>query len=213
MKKIVWDWNGTLFDDLDLCFEVINTVMTNHGLEKLETLQDYRNVFGFPIIDYYKRVGFDFDVTPFSILAQEYMDLYTPQSLNCKLNEQAIAAMKYVLEQGGSQIILSASKIENLQNQINCFEIDEYLDSIWGIRDIYANSKEAIAHEFVKTCSDEIWFIGDSVHDYEVAKSVKANCILVSCGHQAKEKLEACNVCVFDSLLEGVQYIYEGNEY
>lgn len=209
MKKIVWDWNGTLFDDVCLCHNCVNTVLINHGYKKLETIQDYKNVFGFPIIDYYAKAGFDFEKTPFEVLAVEYMDLYTPQSFQCSLNLEAKKALQYVLDQGSSQIILSASKIENLQDQLEIFDLDTYIESIWGIRDIYANSKEAIAHEFMKTCEDEVWFIGDSMHDFEVAQSVGANCILVSCGHQSKERLETCGVPVFDSLLEGVIYIYE----
>lgn len=211
MKKIVWDWNGTLFDDLDLCHDCVNHILQKHGYQKLKTIHDYKNVFGFPIVDYYAKAGFDFSKTPFEVLANEYMDLYTPKSFSCSLNEQALDALSYVVEQGDSQIILSASKIENLEDQLELFQLDDYIESIWGIRDIYANSKEAIAHEFMKTCKDEVWFIGDSIHDYEVAKSVGANCVLVSCGHQSKVRLQTCEVPVFDSLMEGVLYIYERN--
>ncbi len=211
MKKIIWDWNGTLFDDLVLSYQCVNHILTKHHYKKLDTIQDYKDVFGFPIIDYYAKAGFDFSKTPFEMLAHEYMNTYTPKSLSCLLNTQAVEALQYVVEKGDSQIILSASKIENLQQQLDLFELDGYIESIWGIRDIYASSKEDIAHEFMKTCKDEAWFIGDSMHDYEVAQSVGANCVLVSCGHQSKNRLQACQVPVFDSLMEGVLYIYERN--
>lgn len=213
MKKIVWDWNGTLFDDVNLCHECVNYVLEKHGNQKLDTLQDYRNVFGFPIIDYYRKAGFNFEVTPFDLLANEYMNYYTPKSFHCSLQKDTLKALRYVIEQKDSQIILSASKIENLEDQLSCFDLNPYIESVWGITDIYANSKEAIAHEFMKTCSDEVWFIGDSIHDYEVAQSVHANCILLTCGHQSRKRLEACGVPVLDSPLEGVKYIYERNEY
>ena len=76
MKRIVWDWNGTLFDDVELCFHCINSVLTSHHCQPLPDVEAYRNVFGFPIEDYYRELGFDFSVTPFSQLAKEYMELY-----------------------------------------------------------------------------------------------------------------------------------------
>lgn len=65
LVKIVWDWNGTLLDDVDLCFSCINRLLVNHELQPLSTLNQYREVFTFPIEDYYKRVGFNFDKIPF----------------------------------------------------------------------------------------------------------------------------------------------------
>ena len=44
MKKIVWDWNGTLFDDIDLCLECINTLLVHHGLSCLPDKEAYRKV-------------------------------------------------------------------------------------------------------------------------------------------------------------------------
>ncbi len=67
LVKIVWDWNGTLLNDVDLCFSCINRLLVSHDLKPLDTLSQYREVFTFPIEDYYKRVGFDFDKIPFSI--------------------------------------------------------------------------------------------------------------------------------------------------
>ena len=80
LVKIVWDWNGTLLDDVDLCFSCINRLLVNHELQPLSTLNQYREVFTFPIEDYYKRVGFNFDKIPFSILAHEYMEDYQEKS-------------------------------------------------------------------------------------------------------------------------------------
>ena len=68
-----------------------------------------------------------------------------------------------------------------------------------------------LAHAFKQTCNldDEIYFVGDSVHDYEVAKSIGAKCILVTTGHQNRATLESVNVPVMDSLMESLDLIYE----
>ena len=53
MKKvdtIILDFNGTILDDLDLCFNVLNKmlVMYNH---KPVTLEEYLDIFTFPVIE------------------------------------------------------------------------------------------------------------------------------------------------------------------
>ena len=62
MKKynhIIWDWNGTLLNDRWLCVEAINQALNKRNLPML-TEGKYKDVFSFPVEDYYKKVGFDF---------------------------------------------------------------------------------------------------------------------------------------------------------
>ena len=101
--------------------------------------------------------------------------------------------------------------MDYLLRQMQNLNVDTLFDSIYGINDIYAKSKVELAHAFKQTCNldDEIYFVGDSVHDYEVAKSIDAKCILVTTGHQNRKTLESVNVPVMDSLMESLDFIYE----
>ena len=75
-KHIVWDWNGTLLDDRWLCIEAINYVLKSRNMP-LVSNKDYRNLFCFPVIEYYKKLGFDFTKEPFPILGiiEYYKDI------------------------------------------------------------------------------------------------------------------------------------------
>ena len=44
--------------------------------------------------------------------------------------------------------------------------------------------------------------VGDSVHDWEVARAMGTGCVLYSGGHQAREALVATGAPVIDDLLE-----------
>jgi phosphoglycolate phosphatase len=44
--------------------------------------------------------------------------------------------------------------------------------------------------------------IGDTVHDYEVAQAMGTDCILISSGHNSRERLENTGALVLDSPLE-----------
>ena len=210
MKKIVWDWNGTLFDDLHLCFSCINRLLKNHALDPLPNIDAYRNVFGFPIADYDQRIGFDFEQTPFSVLAQEYMEDYQAKSMHCSLYSDVMDTIEKVEKKKTPQVILSASKKAFLLDQIEQFPLEQHMDGIYGIEDIYAKSKVELAQAYRKQNPwDELWFVGDSVHDYEVAQAIDAHCVLVASGHQAKSTLEKMPTPVVNQLSDSLEYIYE----
>ena len=54
-KTVIWDFNGTVLDDLDICIESVNTLLRARGIKELESREEYRSVFGFPIIKYYEK--------------------------------------------------------------------------------------------------------------------------------------------------------------
>ena len=63
-KNIVfWDWNGTLLDDVDVCIEAMNRLLERRGMD-LISIERYRDIFDFPVKNYYEKLGFDFDNEP-----------------------------------------------------------------------------------------------------------------------------------------------------
>ena len=67
IKHVIWDWNGTLLDDAWLCVDVMNGMLSKRGLP-LITLEIYRNIFDFPVRDYYLKLGYDFDNESFEMV-------------------------------------------------------------------------------------------------------------------------------------------------
>ena len=59
-KHIIWDYNGTILDDTQLVLDILNIMLEEKRL-KTCTMDEYREVFDFPIIDYYINVGFDLE--------------------------------------------------------------------------------------------------------------------------------------------------------
>ena len=57
---VLWDWNGTLLDDVALCVDALNRLLRIYHYPQQYSLAQYREIFGFPIEDYYIRAGFDF---------------------------------------------------------------------------------------------------------------------------------------------------------
>lgn len=117
MKTVVWDWNGTLLDDVEVCIETVNAMLRQRNLPALESVDQYQNVFTFPVIDYYRRVGFDLERESFEALSEEYMRGYHERAVRCGLFADAEPGIKQLREQGVPSLILSASRQDHLRMQ------------------------------------------------------------------------------------------------
>lgn len=202
-SHVIWDWNGTLINDVTWSIRCVNIMLNKRGLPTLDSVEAYHRVFGFPIIDYYSRIGFDYEKEPFEILAVEFVDLYLDTERGYALFPDVEEMLKDYKNRGIGQIILSACEMGLLLSQSKVFGIDSYFDEILGISDIYAASKMDLAMSYMERAHPKnAILIGDSDHDKEVADALGIDCILIARGHQSKETLLSCGAVVLDSIKE-----------
>ena len=203
-ETVIWDWNGTLFNDVEWCITVLNTMLSKRDLKPVVSISEYHSVFCFPVIEYYRNVGFDFSKEPFEDLAVEFIDLYHSGDIeNCTLFPYAERVLSEIKDMGVSQVILSASKMELLELQVSRYSLGNYFDELLGISNIYAASKIDVGLEYMKrNNSSDVVLIGDTKHDYEVAQAIGADCILIPNGHQSRETLLSCGVLVLDDITD-----------
>lgn len=204
MGSVIWDWNGTLLNDLDFCVSTINILLKKRDLPLLST-DSYREVFSFPVKDYYQTVGFDFENEDFAIPAREFIDLYDSGVKNCLLHNSAIEVLAYFKNRGIRQFVLSAMQQNMLEQTLKQQNIFHSFEGVAGLNDHYATSKiqrgEQLISEFNIEKSSS-WIIGDTIHDFEVAESLGIRCILIADGHQSIERLQKTGGQVIVSLQE-----------
>ena len=75
-SHVLWDFNGTVLDDVSTGIKAINALLSRRKMKTLDTLEEYHAHFGFPIIEYYGRLGFDFEKEPYSRIAVEWVEEY-----------------------------------------------------------------------------------------------------------------------------------------
>lgn len=204
-EYVIWDWNGTLFNDVQISIDAMNHMLEAKKYPQRLESDLYKSIFSFPVIDYYKKVGLDFDRHPFDELAQLFIDLYSELQNSAGLFDGARDALKCFSNLGMKQNVISVCEKERLYHQISLFDIDHYFDDVIGTDDNYAVSKADIAKKWFADRSikpDKAVFIGDTVHDYEVARAVGCDCILIADGHQSREVLSKTDAVIIDSLSE-----------
>jgi len=192
MKYIFWDFNGTVLDDAYLCFEILNEMLIEEEMPTV-TYEEYLMIFDFPVETYYAKV-YDLEKTSFKVLAHRFINRYQPRSLELKLHEGIVEAIKHYENKGLINVMFSASEINNLHNQLKHFQIEHLFKHILGTSDVYAKSKVEVARRFIDEQHinpSDVLMIGDTLHDAEVAKELGFEIILFTQGHQHPKRLEA----------------------
>ena len=93
VKHIIWDWNGTLIDDVSLCVQILNSVLFNHGKEKV-SINQYRKTFFFPVSKFYESLGLPCSGEAYERLAQNYIKKYRNEYKGCFLHDHTFKTVK-----------------------------------------------------------------------------------------------------------------------
>lgn len=208
MKYIVWDWNGTLLDDAPASMEVMDGLLARRGLPGLGGVERYREIFTFPVQTYYREAGLDFAKEPFEALAVEFIEEYNRRALDCALRPGARAALDAFAGAGCRQVLASASEKSALAAQVARHGIGGYFAAILGVGDSLGAGKEDLARAYLEGAEPgDAAFLGDTVHDWEVARRMSRPCVLVAGGHQSRARLEATGAPVADGLEEAAEMV------
>lgn len=190
-SHILWDWNGTLLDDVDLCVFTITQILEKYNLPVIDR-ESYRMTFSFPVIQYYQSLGFDFEKLSFKTVADEWMALYQNNLHMARLHPGARELLKSLKKTKKTQSILSAAKQTHLEEQLDAYGIREEFHHVFGISDHYAKGKIERGKELVlllDTPNSSMVLIGDTDHDKEVADELGIDLILLGDGHQHHDRL------------------------
>jgi phosphoglycolate phosphatase len=192
IDNIIWDWNGTLLNDVEMCIECMNHLLKPRNLPKLN-LEKYREVFTFPVKDYYEKVGIDFEKDPFDTIGHQFMDLYFERLDKCELQHRALDILESNKRRGLKQFILSAMEQKVLEKSLHDLGVFSYFEAVYGIDNHLAAGKLERAFQMIEDfdiCKAKTLLIGDTLHDAEVGSVLNIEIVLVANGHQNYDRLK-----------------------
>jgi len=209
-KLIIWDWNGTLLDDVGICVNCMNQLLSERNIQQL-TADYYREIFTFPVKAYYQKAGFDFQKEDFEKPAMEFITLYYQRLPEAGLFPCVQDVLSAFQKKGLRQLVLSAMEHEKLEQSLKSKGIFPYFQRVAGMSDHYAHSKLQIGKDLLvgETTFErgEMVLIGDTLHDLEVAGDLGIDCVLVARGHQSKERLLKETKWVFNQLTDVAELV------
>ena len=201
---IIWDFNGTLLDDIMAGIDAVNVMLAARGLATIDSVEEYRELFCFPIIKYYAKLGFDFEKEDYyDVLAPEWVAMYLENYKHSTLTSGAKQTLQSLADAGYLQTLLSATELQMLKGQLADLGLEQYFSEVCGLDNIHAGGKVDAAVAWRQANPEAVpLFVGDTEHDYEVARAVGADCVLYSKGHQSYAQLAKCGCPIIDDLTE-----------
>lgn len=202
---VVWDFNGTLVDDVELALRAINAMLARRRLPEI-TRDRYRSIFGFPLMDYYRKLGIDVSRETAQGLADEFHTAYLPGLPDCGLQDGVDDLLDLIARSGARQFVLSALEETELRRALAHLDIADRFAGVYGLNHRLGDSKLARGRELVadhRLPAGSTLLIGDMDHDAEVARALGFAVALVAQGHQGLRQLESTGARVeasFDAL-------------
>lgn len=204
-KFVLFDWNGTLLDDLKINIEIEEALLKKRNIPHEIPVDFYLEKFGFPIIDFYNSIGFDFSKERYEDVACEYAEEYEKRLANAPLFEDVVPVLEKLKKNGITLVIISATEHNLLRRQAEKYSIVKYFSKILGTENNLGRSKVQTALSWLEEAGakpEETLFIGDTIHDFETARAIGCDCFLVSRGHNSRRRLEETQCPVFSNLSE-----------
>ncbi|MEU4712970.1 HAD hydrolase-like protein [Micromonospora purpureochromogenes] len=202
---LVWDWNGTLLNDLSLVVQATNVAFASAGGPSV-TVDEHRVRFRRPIVDYYaEMLERAIDAEAFGALDRIFHDAYRAGLTSCALADDALAA---IAAWPGSQSLLSMWFHDELVPTVHTYGLTPHFARVDGLRATVGGGHKAEWLEKhlaeLGLAGESVVLIGDSVDDAHAAESVGARCVLYTGGLSDPAALRATPHPVADTLTEAV---------
>jgi phosphoglycolate phosphatase-like HAD superfamily hydrolase len=205
-RHLVWDWNGTLLDDLSLVVAATNAVFAGIGGPQIDA-DHHRRYFRRPIADYYAQaLGRPVEAAEFDRLNQAFHAAYQA-GMPCQLTADAEVALR---SWSGPQSLLSMWFHDQLLVALAGYRLTGHFARVDGVRrrpaaTVHHKAPYLAEHlAALRLDGAEVVLIGDTVDDAHAAASVGAACVLYAGGFTDPEQLRATGSPVAGSLVDAI---------
>ncbi|RLC27336.1 MAG: HAD family hydrolase [Deltaproteobacteria bacterium] len=191
LTAVIWDWNGTLLNDVKVSLLSVNEELAARNLPQISE-NFYRSHFDFPVKDFYQKLGINFSRDNFDEMSRRFLETYFRNLQLATLHEGVEEVLQFLKDHGIRQYVLSAMEQKRLEKMLAGYGIDHFFEKIQGLDDIYADGKRSASEKLIETIHPDkssTWMVGDTLHDLDVANAMGIHCVLLSSGHQTRERL------------------------
>lgn len=205
---LVWDWNGTLLDDIQAVIHATNAAFAEVELEPITPAQ-YREMYCIPIPRFYERfMGRLPTQAEWERMDGSFHRSYAEQRPACGLTEGVEQLLDQWQLAGRSQSLLSMHGHEQLVPVVRGYGIERRFVRVDGRTGPSGGSKaQHMERHFAALdgiSPEHSVVIGDAVDDAVAAAHVGARAVLYTGGSHSRGNLEAAGVPVVDTLAEAV---------
>lgn len=207
-RTILFDWNGTLLDDVDLAVSVMNEILRKRNMPEV-TVDFYRRVFDFPVVEYYRILGFDTQ-DKWELASKAFIEGYVARMFTPQLYAGVKEGLQALKDAGFTLGIVSAMEHSMLLKHTQFYGLRDMISLVQGIENTEGRGKlhlvKKVKEEWNLT-PEKTCYIGDTTHDRDFSDALGSRIILKSGGHNSIERLKKSERTIVHSFDELVEYL------
>ena len=183
--NLIFDWSGTLVDDLGPVIDATNTVFGKYGVPPLDREQ-FRRSFRLPYHEFYAEV---LPHIPLHELEAHFRPAFESSQAPVTVLPHAREKLESCASLGIRMFVLTSMDPDAFHRQLNEFGFDRFFEATYsGVLD-----KRALIHQILadhRLNPAETAFVGDMTHDVETARHGGISSIAVLTGYNHPEQLD-----------------------
>ena len=204
---IVWDWNGTLLNDLSVVIEAANVSLGRHGVGPIDE-DDYRNHFTRPVRAFYDSLfGRLVSDAEWDALNETFHVEYYSRVDQADLTVDTVDALGHVDRHGWGQSLLSMSPQTWLDDVVGRKGVSSRFAMVDGLSGDTGGLKAAHLQEHLEAQAldpGRTVVVGDTPDDATAARQAGAQPILYDGGSHHLPALQGMDAPIAHSLVEAV---------
>jgi len=214
VRHVIWDWNGTLFDDFDVVLSAMSSACVSAGGAAI-TADRYRRTFTRPIERTYERLlGRPLAPGEWERLNDQFHVSYNEICREATLAPEAPALLDRLRRAGVTQSLLSMWEHDELVPFVEGYGVAHYFVRVDGQpsrggghkREHLEAHLERLAEVLPRAVEPgEMLLVGDSVDDADAARAAGVPCVLLDSGPHLLEDFYAASVPVAGTLSEALR--------
>ncbi|KAB2639347.1 MAG: HAD family hydrolase [Verrucomicrobia bacterium] len=184
--NLIFDWSGTLVDDLGPVLEATNAVLGRYGLAALDR-EGFRRRFRLPYHEFYTEM---LPAVPLAELEGHFRRAFAASISPVTVLPHAREKLEWCSQHGLRTFVLTSMDAQAFELQLDAFGWRQYFEATYaGVLD-----KRQVIHRILAThqlAPEATAFIGDMTHDVETARHGGMTSIAVLTGYNHPEVLAA----------------------
>ncbi|MDZ4403914.1 NUDIX domain-containing protein [Prosthecobacter sp.] len=184
IRNLLFDWSGTLADDLPSVLRAVNGMLCAAGRPEL-TREEFKSRFRLPYTEFFEEM---LPGTPLERLQQLYLDHFPHAHEGVELLPHAGEFIRYAAATGRRLVVLSSAPAQHVEAQAQALGVKDAFEVMrCGVIDKRTEIHTLLAE--LDMHAGETAFIGDMRHDIDAGKAAGVVTIATCTGYENAETL------------------------
>lgn len=186
MKNVIFDWSGTLVDDLPPVLEATNRIFAHYQRAPMDR-DEFRRTFRLPFAEFYDET---LPGVAMADLDSLYHEFFVGSEAEVTILPGAVEFLEFCRAEGKRTFLLSSIHREHYRVQSEALGLAGYFEAAYAqVLDKKEKIHELLDHHQLEP--GETLFVGDMVHDIETAQHGGVMSVATLTGYDPPERLSA----------------------